>query len=292
MKIIVSFENRVRPDSTGVYMVRAFQQLGHEVAHVLPEDIGNVKPGDADFFFKCDDGIPGQKWNSELHPSSYYVIDTHIESDWRIKFAYDGKFDYVTVAQPEGLELPWLNHNVSWLPLGCDPELHHVGEREKLYDGAFIGNFHTQYANARMEAVHEFFKSVPRPYFGSRMFKEMSEKYAQSKLVLNQAINGDLLNMRFFEVLCSGSCLVTPRLKEGFDLGLVDGVHYAGYSSLPELRGVVKDLLENDEKREGIARNGRRAAISHTYAQRMQQLLDIVKLPETKELTYGTSQRG
>jgi len=278
MKIIVSFEDRVRPDSTGVYMVRAFQQLGHEVLHVLPENIHSVKPGDADFYFKCDDGIPGQTWNPELKPSVYFVIDTHIESDWRIKFAYDGKFDYVTVAQPEGLELPWLNHNVSWLPLGCDPEIHHVGEREKIYDGAFVGNFHTAYASNRVETVHAFFDVCKNLYFGNRTFQQMTGKYAQSKLVLNQAINGDMLNMRFFEALCSGSCLVSPRLKEGKTLGFVDGVHYAGYSDLAELRAVVKDLLENDAKREGIAREGRRAAISHTYAQRMKQLLETVYL--------------
>lgn len=285
MRVIVSFENRVRPDSTGVYMLRAFANLGHEVFHVLPENIGKVKKDDADFFFKCDDGMQGQNWNPELHPSAYYVIDTHIESDWRVKFASEGQFDIVTVAQPEGLSLPWTNLDVSWLPLGCDPEVHHVGEKEKIYDGCFIGNFHTAYASNRISTVDAFFKNCKRPYFGSRTFSEMAEKYAQSKLVLNQAINGDMFNMRFFEALCSGSCLVTERLKEGNTLGFVDGVHYAGYSSLDELGQVVKDLLENDDKREGIARNGRRAATQHTYSVRMKELLE--KLPNTKELIHG-----
>lgn len=285
MKIIVSFEDRVRPDSTGVYMVRAFQQLGHDVVHVLPENIKNVKPGDAEFYFKCDDGLSDQVWNPELHPSAYYVIDTHIESDWRIRFATEGKFDYVTVAQPEGLDLPWTNENVSWLPLGCDQEIHHVGEREKKYDGCFIGNFHTKYANKRIDAVHAFFECMSKPYFGQRTFKEMTEKYAQSKLVLNQAINGDMFNMRFFEALCSGSCLVTERLDPNKSLGFVDGVHYAGYSSLEELKSVVKDLLANDSKREAIARAGRELSKQHTYASRMNTLIE--NYLKEKEKTNG-----
>lgn len=279
MKIIISFENRVRPDSTGVYFLLAAAQLGHEVVHVLPEHIQDVKPGDADLYLKVDDGLSNQVWNANLHPSAYYAIDTHIDVGWRLNFAGSGNFDYVFTAQEEGSRLPWSCKDVSWVPLGCDPDSHHVGEREKVYDGCFIGNFHTAYANKRIDTVHEFFKNTPKPYFGNRMFKEMAEKYSQSKLVLNQAINGDL-NMRFFEALCSGSCLVTDRLPDLEKLGFVDGVHYAGYSSLPELGEVVRDLLSNDEKREGIARNGRRAATQHTYAARVKTILEKLAVPQ------------
>ena len=285
MKIIVSYEDRVRPDSTGIYFKRAAEQLGHEVQHVYPDDIHKVKPGDADFFLKVDDGLPEQVWNPELHPSAYYAIDVHLDTDWRLKFVEAGKFDYVTVAQSCGLDLPW-HVNPSYLALGCDPEIHHVGEREKVYDGCFIGNFHTQHAGARVETVHAFFDVVPKLYFGNRMFREMTEKYAQSKLVLNQAINHDV-GMRPFEAMCSGSCLVSPRLPDMERLGFIDGVHYAAYSDLDELRSVVKDLLANDAKREGIARNGRRVSISHTYAVRLRELLE--KLPNKKELEHGTT---
>lgn len=265
-------------------MLRAFRNLGHEVTHVLPENIHKVNTGDADFYFKCDDGLSNQVWNNELHPSCYYVIDTHIETDWRIKFSNEGKFDQVRVAQRLGVDLAWDTKDVSWLPLGCDEEMHYVGEREKVYDGCFIGNFHTQYGGKRVEAVHAFFEEMKKPYFGNRTFRDMTEKYAQSKLVLNQAINGDV-NMRFLEALCSGSCLVSDRLPDLEVLGFVDGVNYAGYSSLHELKEVVKDLLSNDDKRENIARNGRIASRQHTYTVRMKQILD--RLPKTQERENG-----
>jgi spore maturation protein CgeB len=114
------------------------------------------------------------------------------------------------------------------------------------------------------------------------MFGEMTRKYAQSKIVFNQAINNDV-GMRPFEAMCSGSCLVSPRIPDMERLGFRDGVHYAAYSDLDELRAVVKDLLSNDAKREGIARNGRRIATQHTYAVRLRELLErLPKLQETK----------
>lgn len=280
MKIIVSYEDRIRSDSTGIYFKRAAEQLGHEVVHIYPENIHKLTPGCADFFLKVDDGIDNQVWNQELHPSAYYAIDVHLDTAWRLKFAAAGKFDYVTVAQSIGLDLPW-HVNPSYLALGCDAELHHVGQREKIYDGAFIGNFHTEHAGKRIDTVHAFFEECPKVYFGNRMFREMTEKYAQSKLVLNQAINKDV-GMRPFEVMCSGSCLVSPRLADMERLGLIDGVHYAAYSDLDELRSVVRDLLSNDEKREGIARNGRRIATQHTYSVRLRELLE--KLPKLQEI--------
>ena len=284
MKIVVSFEDRVRPDSTGVYLVRAFQQLGHEVRHVLPENIHSVKREDADFFVKCDDGLKATQWNSDLHPSHYYCIDTHIETDWRIALANEGQFDTVSFVHSQGYGLNWKRTDPFWVPVGCDPEVHNTGHWQKEFDGCFIGNFHNGLAGPRIEMLDAFFKSCPGPiFFGNRTFREMTDKYGKSKLVFNRSINGDA-NMRVFEAMCSGSCLVTDRVPDLDKLGFVDGVHYAGYSSAEELASVVKDLLSNDEKRETIARQGREEVVkNHTYAKRMSVILSrLPQLQETK----------
>lgn len=284
MKVLVSFENRVRPDSTGVYLVRAFEQLGHEVSHVLPENIMKVV-GAYDLYVKCDDGQKVTQWNPELHPSHYFAIDTHIETDWRIKLAKDGNFDSVSVVHSEGLKLDWGRDDVFWLPVGCDPGLHYMGPRSKEYDGAFIGNFHNGLAGPRIDMLDAFFKACPGPiFFGNRTFKEMADKYGKSKLVFNRSINGDA-NMRTFEAMCSGSCLVTDRVPDLDKLGFVDGVHYAGYSSGEELESVVNDLLSNEEKRETIARTAHTEVVyKHKYADRMKLLLNYLK---EKEKTNG-----
>lgn len=287
MKILVSLETRVRPDSTGVYVIEAFKRLGHEVTHVFPENMKDIHGG-FDLYVKVDDGQRNTAWNPELHPSAYFCIDTHIESDWRIQLAKDGRFDSVSVVHSDGLNLDWGRDDVYWNPVGCDPKIHHAGYRVKKYDGCFIGNFHNNLAGPRVEALDVFFKGCKSIFFGNRIFQEVTEKYAESKLVFNRSINGDA-NMRVFEALCSGSCLVTDHVPDLDKLGLVDGVHYAGYRNLEELRGLVPLLLENADVREGIAAAGRKAAIeAHTYDHRMKVLLEKLNLnKEIKEHVYA-----
>lgn len=285
MRIIVCFEGRIRPDSTGFYLLPALRSLGHEVTHITPDEIMSVKPGDADIFIKCDDGLSDRGWNPALHPSAYIVIDTHIESDWRVKLAADGKFDLVTVAQHDGLKLPWVQKSI-YNPLGCDQDKHYAGIHDKKYDGCFIGNFHNGLSGPRIEMLDAFFKACHGPiFFGARGPDQFPAIYAQSKLVFNRSINGDL-NMRVFEALCSGSCLVTDKVPDLDRVGLVDGIHYAGYTDKENLERVVKDLISDDEKRERIAANGRAASFQHSYAKRMEVLLDALNL------TKGEKEHG
>ena len=141
MKILVSLETRVRPDSTGIHIIEAFKQLGHEVQHVFPEDMNDIHGG-YDLYVKVDDGQRVTQWNHELHPSCYYAIDTHIENDWRIQLAKDGRFDAVSVVHSDGLKLDWGRDDIYWLPVGCTPEWNYTGYWAKQYDGCAIMNFH------------------------------------------------------------------------------------------------------------------------------------------------------
>lgn len=280
MKILVSLETRVRPDSTGVYIVEAFRQLGHEVAHVLPENMHTIHGG-FDLYVKVDDGQRVTQWNPELHPSAYYCIDTHIESDWRIALARDGRFDAVSVVHSDGLKLDWGRDDVYWNPVACDPNIHYVGAREKRFDGCAIMNFHNGLAGPRVQALDGFFRGCAGPiFFGNRIFQEVTEKYAESRLVFNRSIAGDA-NMRVFEAMCSGSCLVTDTVPDLEKLGLVEGVHFAGYKGPGDLEELVKHLLRDDETRERIAAAGRAEVLArHTYAHRMETLLKRLNLHE------------
>ena len=279
MKILVCFENRVRPDSTGGYFLTAFKSLGHEVTHVLPENIMDVKPGSYDFYFKCDDGIYSP-WNEKLSPSAYYCIDSHIETDWRLKIEEQGNFDHVYVCHRDGLQLPWVCKNITWLPVACDPEAHYAGKAQKKYDTCFIGNFHSQYAGRRVDMVDELFRCTPNFFFGNRTFRDMAKKYAESKIVFNCSLNNDA-NMRVFEAMCSGSCLLTDRVQDLTALGFVEGVHYEGYKDAEELRKKVYMLLGKDDYRESLAENARTYVLSkHTYAHRCEVILSQVKEKE------------
>jgi len=274
MRILICFEGRVRPDSTGYYFYDALRSLGHEVLHIFPDGLDKIKDG-YDLYIRCDDGLKQFGWNPNLHPSHYIAIDTHIETDWRLKLAEEGKFDTISVVHSEGTKLPWPKPAI-WIPVGCDPEKHYAGVKEKIYDGCFIGNLHNGLAGPRIDMLDVFFRNCGKIFYGNRSPKHFPVIYAQTKIVFNKSINGDA-NMRFFEALCSGSCLVTDRVPDLDKLGFIDGVHYAGYSSGEELAIVTKELLSNDDKREKIASAGREFVQGHTYAKRMETLLEHTK---------------
>ena len=277
MKILVSFENRVRPDSTGVYILSAFKQLGHEVTHILPENMKDIYGG-YDLYVKVDDGIYSA-WNPELRNSHYFIIDSHIETGFRKKILEEGKFDTASVVHSQGLGVDWGRDDVYWNPVGCDPEIHNTGHWAKEYDGCFIGNFHNGLATPRVEMLDAFFKACPgQIFFGNRTFKDMTDKYGKSKLIFNRSINGDA-NMRVFEAMCSGSCLITDRVPDLDRLGFLDGVHYAGYNGPGDLTELTKYLLAHDDERERIAAAGRTEVMArHKYSDRITVLLEKIKL--------------
>lgn len=277
MKIVLVSETRVRPDSTSIYFIKAFKDLGHELVHVQPSDIGQVKAGDADLYLKVDDGLSYARFRSDLHPSAYYVIDTHLDPEWRLDLEREAQFDFVFCAQKAGAALPWQAKEVSWLPLGADPDLHWVGKRPKVFDVGFIGNFHSAYAESRVRRVDALFKALPNFFYGPRMFKDMAEKYAESKLGFNSSLNQDI-NMRFFEVMMAGSCLLTDYIPEMDALGFKNGVHYVGYESDEDMIAKAKALVEDDQKREEIAMTGHMEVLAqHTYAKRCQKILEKVE---------------
>lgn len=277
MKILITFDTRYRADTTGNYYLNALRSLGHKVDHVLPEKVHEIQGG-YDVYFKIDDGVY-TSWNKNLKPAVYIAIDCHIETDWRIKIAQEGEFDLVGVVHSVGLDLPW-GRDVVFSPVGADPDIHYVGKREKLYDGCFIGNFHNNLAGPRVEMLDVFFKACDKIFFGSRTFHEMTEKYAQSRLVFNRSINNDL-NMRAYEAMCSGSCLITDRVPDLDKLGFIDKGHYFGYSSKEELDELTRMLLHENALRERVAQAGRQFVLEkHLYSHRMQALLEQTKVKE------------
>ena len=86
--------------------------------------------------------------------------------------------------------------------------------------------------------------------------------------------------MRFFEILSTGTCLLTNTNVEGIDdLGFEDEVHFIGYDSKDALVNKSKFYLDNPVEREKIAQAGHdKVRAGHTYHQRMQRILDDFKV--------------
>ena len=277
MKILLTYEDRTRKDSTGFYFHQAFKRLA-DVIHVHNEELSYINPKSFDLFVKIDDGLTLQSFRAkDFHPSVFYAIDTHIEAVDRIKMSEESAFDHIFCAQKKGAEMKWHTDNVHFLPLACDPNFHKVvGKRDKRWDLCFIGNVQPSWQKRRVDRLDLMFRKFPNFYFGNKFFLEMAEKFAESKLIFNSQYSDDI-NMRVFEALCSGSALFTEKLdwQELF----IDDYHFISYASDEEMVSKAEYYLREDNLREDIAKRGQIEVLTkHTYLERARSILEKCKI--------------
>lgn len=274
MKILLTYEDRGRKDTTGFYFHQAFKRLV-DVVFAHNEELPQINPKSFDLFVKIDDGLTKRSFIAkDFHPSVFYAIDTHIESTDRLELAKQSEFDHVFCAQKKGAELEWATKNIHFLPLACDPNFHKVnGKRDKRWDISFIGNIQPGWQKRRVERLDLLFKEYPNFYFGNKFFLEMAEKFAESKLVFNSQYSDDI-NMRVFEAMCSGSALFTEKLDwQGMFL---DNFDLISYSSDEEMLSKAEFYLRENSIREEIAKRGQIEVLTkHTYLDRCKEILSI-----------------
>jgi spore maturation protein CgeB/SAM-dependent methyltransferase/Tfp pilus assembly protein PilF len=212
---------------------------------------------------------------SVRYPKACYLIDSHINLDWHLKWAQ--LFDFVFVAQKR--YVPRFKQagcsEVHWLPLACDPELHRkYDDAEKKYDVGFVGSLTEGHAR-RVQLLRQL--SQRFNVHEERCFLEdMARVLNESRIVFNSALANDM-NMRVFEALACGSLLVTDRAEgSGLEELFRDGEHLAIYDD-SNLVDKVRYYLERPDLREKIARQGREEVLArHTYGHRAAELERVI----------------
>jgi len=215
-------------------------------------------------------------------PSVGYFIDTHMNLDIRLEMAKH--FDYVFLAQEAQIEdfKRAGIENVAWLPLGCSPELHDVGDKKRTIDVSYVGSLTEHTDRRRFDLMQRVKDRFPNNAVGMQWPEEMAQTYAQSKIVINAAVKRDV-NMRVFEALASGALLITDE-ADGLEELFVDGQHLVVYHNDEDLFDLVEYFLAHDEERERIAAAGKALVYDrHTYDHRARQLVRMV-LEDTNEL--------
>ncbi len=207
-------------------------------------------------------------------PTACYLIDTHLNMPLHLEWA--PKFDWVFLAQREYVrtfELGGCAH-VAWLPLGCDPSIHRVGDVPKRHDIGFVGSVTAD--NPRRRALLDRLSRRFGVHVERSFLREMATTFAASRMVFNNAIRNDL-NMRVFEVLCSGSLLLTDRIPgSGLEEMFLDREHVAYYED-DSIEETAAYYLAHDEEREAIAAKGQAEALRwHTYDRRAEALMRTV----------------
>jgi GT2 family glycosyltransferase/tetratricopeptide (TPR) repeat protein len=283
-KVAIIFDNKIRPDTTGVYCRRALGQL-LEIEHFLPTELSRIPRDVFDAYIQIDDGLE-YRLPRDVHPCAWWAIDTHLNLDWYLKKGPD--FDLIYTAQRDGAsQLRQAGMaSAGWLPLACDPEIHRKHEVPKSIDVCFVAHLFPGPRQDLLDLIQRRFRNT---FVGQRFLDEMAKTYSESRIVFNRSLRNDV-NMREFEALSCGSLLVTNDLKDNGQAELFqDGVHLATYSDAGDLLDKIEFYLRRADLRERIAAAGREEALSrHTYVHRMAQIIHDLDRLETSVAVPAT----
>ncbi|QDU09835.1 glycosyltransferase [Gimesia aquarii] len=284
-KIAIIFDHITRPETTGLYCLRALQELA-DVTHFHPEQLANSDFASFDLVLHIDDGLRYRLPTFKCR-SAYWAIDTHLDFDWALQRSQ--LFDFVFTAQRDGadqLQQAGIE-NAQWLPLACDPEIHGRKKVAAQYDLSFVGN---SFPGERDKLLKLLSEKYPHSYFGQADYREMSTIYSGAKIVFNRSLKNDI-NMRVFETIASGALLITNDLSEnGLSTLFQNKKHLVTYRDADELIKVIDHYLKHAEERKHIASAGYTEVLAHhTYRNRMQEILNTVegmsdKSPTSKSL--------
>lgn len=163
-----------------------------------------------------------------------------------------------------------------WLPLAVTPGYRPPDKPvEKVYDVGFVGYIRDwQRANVITHLARHFKVCTEQGVFGNAAL----DVYWKSKVGINIPTGYgspdayDSANMRCFEILATGTPLVTPFEDYLSELGLIDGKNCITYRSLDMLIECLPFVEAASEK---ISNNGIQLIQErHTYAHRAKQVLE------------------
>ena len=230
---------------------------------------------------------------------------------------YPGKFENIQTTAPiydhifcqgtEAIELLTMAgiHTAKWLPMACAPEYHHPvnlsdGDlKDYSCDIAFVGS---KYPNRLklFESISDLDIAIWGPGWddldknstlrsnikgGALKPEEWRKIYSGSKIVLTphfkdpeNKINVHQVSPKLFEAMACGAFVITDMQKDGIEL-FRDGQHLIRFNNSDDLREKIIFYLNNPKEREKIAAKGREEVLSkHTYAHRIQKIVDSLQL--------------
>lgn len=227
------------------------------------------------------------------HPNFYWIADSHLGYDYRLKRARE--FDHVFASHKPSIEKMIADgipaEKIHYMPWAAEPMCYKPFPIVQKYDWCFIGHPNNPF---RIELLDRFVKEFPlgeKGYLGWRnpaypgynVLEDAAKKFSQSRIILNESIHDDQ-NMRTFEALACGRLLLTediPAVRDHF----VDGEHLVLFKTVDEAMAKAKELLADAPRRDSIADAGYREFLSkHTYMHRTKEILKTCLGYEAEEL--------
>jgi spore maturation protein CgeB len=187
---------------------------------------------------------------------------------------------------------------VASLPFGYDSKLHRPAEPNQKHhaDVVFVGHW-SEKRQRLLAAVAEldvdlaiygnywkrkcFDHSVRRCLRGGGVFGEAYAKtLAGGTVAINVVADHNLeaWNMKTFEIPAIGTAMITSETQSQRDLFAGEGAAY--FETADDLKHIVSELLNDDQRRANIAESGNNIVEPHNYRKRMSHVIDTVKTVE------------
>lgn len=279
------------------YPTRALRELGHLVIeyddvpdHPIKWD--RNKTGWWDLIFHQESQYFREMKKGVFKcPTAYWSVDSY-RTSFRDKLIYP-EYDYFFFACAEYVKKYRGNNlqNVYYLPFACDPGLHKPifnfidGKWSKVpevHDVGFVGNPNPDERQLVLKKAKDAGLDVKVHWCGQRadaMLTPLQISHFMSDCKIGFNFSGIAgANMRIYELMAMGKCVVTNRKVDGEPLNIFkNDEHLLIYGTEDDAVNKMKQLLDNDKRRNRIAMAGMKEVLEkHTYVKRMEYLLDTV----------------
>ena len=294
---------RFAPHTTANYMAKALRANGHRVytagrSAMAPgcketyrvwgphnyrlgehetlslNDLGDWRP-DLILWAESGDGPMGLEGVIDAGiPLAGWFMDSHnpAKLPWHKRMA--AMMDYRFCAQR-----PYCDAlSAKWLPFACDPEIHTPRVYSEEYDLAFVGSAYGQgMYSKRYEAMERLSKRYRCNFCSGVYFEDMADVYGSAKIGWHMSVTGKDLDMRVFEIMCSGRPLVCDYSMDNGQRDMIwDGWEYADEDEMLE---TLDALLRDPDRCHEAGLVGREDALNyHTYQHRARQIMQTVGL--------------
>lgn len=287
------------PISSGRYIARAFERLGHDVKSVGPTTgpfVWNMRLPDTtvhmpDIEIK-DVSLPTTvalapvldalgDWTPDLIitadsafglvgdapcPTALWGVDNHVR-DYKFN-----EWDYLFLAHKFGMRIG--EDNVHWLPCCYDPELH-VNTKpytERMYHAVLLGVIYPE-RQILIDAIGTEFRILAGT---GPVLQEYAEAHNQALVSVCHSAQGDV-GQRIFESMAMGCIVLSDPCNDFEALGLEAGVHYLPYSTPDEAMQQLRELVQAPEERvQQLIAAGQEWVKGHTWDARAEEVLRVV----------------
>jgi len=279
----------------GFYLTEALQMLGHRVINAeaylppaaeeldLAAVLDRLPPADRPDLVLVVERLgprrlPLNLENSKV-PRAFYALDPHLNLYLHRKYA--SAFDLIFTTQQTSVSaFQTRGQTVHWLPWAVNLGVIFDHALPRTFEIAFVGR-----VDAQLRCKRHLILEALKSRFAVRVWgdrpdnqvnqQEMGRIYSQSRLVVNESIQGEV-NLRMFEALAAGALLLTEDVGPNI-LGLfTPGKHLITYGS-HDLVEKAAYFLDHEEERQAIAQQGRELVYArhHTLA-RARQFLEYL----------------